>query len=137
MRLADFIDQNSAQILAGAEAFAETQVPTGVQLSARDLRDHLPEILKAIVLDLRTAQSPSEQRAKSEGRAPDDTGPETAASIHGRTRAKSGFDVNQMVAEYRALRASVLRLWSDDASLTADSASDLVRFNEAIDQAVA
>jgi len=39
--------------------------------------------------------------------------PETAAQTHAVLRAKSGFDIKQLVAEYRALRASVLRLWTD------------------------
>jgi hypothetical protein len=43
-----------------------------------------------------------------------------------------------MVSEYRALRASVTRLWIDTAGdLTRQDLDDLVRFNEAIDQALA
>jgi signal transduction histidine kinase len=52
-------------------------------------------------------------------------------------RARSGFDINQLVAEYRALRASVLRLWLDANPLEADGVEDIIRFNEAIDQAIA
>lgn len=137
MRLADFIEENASKILAGAEAFAETQAPAGVKLSVKELRNHLPQILKAVVLDLRSAQSAAEQHAKSEGRAPEDTGPESAASYHGRTRAVAGFGLNQMVAEYRALRASVLRLWAEHKTFSAESIDDVIRFNEAIDQAVA
>jgi len=44
---------------------------------------------------------------------------------------------NQLVAEYRALRASVLRLWIDEFELVAADLDDVMRFNEAIDQAVA
>lgn len=137
MRLADFIEENTSEILSRAEAFADTQAPTGVQLSSRQLRNHLPQILHAIAADLRTAQSEAQQRAKSEGRAPVVTGAESAASFHGRTRAIAGFGLNQMVAEYRALRASVLRLWAEAETLSEASLQDMVRFNEAIDQAVA
>lgn len=42
-----------------------------------------------------------------------------------------------MIAEYRALRASVLRLWAADQALSGDAIDDMMRFNEAIDQAVA
>jgi signal transduction histidine kinase len=42
-----------------------------------------------------------------------------------------------MVAEYRALRASVLRRWASDQRLVTSSIDDILRFNEAIDQAVA
>lgn len=96
-----------------------------------------PLILAAFVRDLRTPQTPGQQRVKSEGRAPAPGGPESAAAGHGRMRAQDGFGVNQMVAEYRAMRASVLRLWTADRALTADSIEDMVRFNEAIDQALA
>lgn len=136
MRLADFIERNSEGILERAVAFAETQAPAGAVFSVKDLRNHLPQILQAIVGDLRTPQSAREQHAKSEGRAPVKTGPESAATYHGRTRAIAGFGINQMVAEYRALRASVLRLWAADRALVTESIEDVVRFNEAIDQAV-
>jgi signal transduction histidine kinase len=43
-----------------------------------------------------------------------------------------------MVSEYRALRASVIRLWTKEhGALTSDDIGDLTRFNEAIDQALA
>src|SRR6478736_972573 len=42
-----------------------------------------------------------------------------------------------MVSEYRALRASVVKLWiSRHPALAATDVSDLTRFNEAIDQAM-
>jgi signal transduction histidine kinase len=137
MRLADFIEANTTQILDDAVQFATTQMPTGAQLDVKRLRNDIPLILRAIVLDLRTAQNPMQQRAKAEGRAPAPEGPESAATSHGRSRADDGFGVNQMIAEYRALRASVLRLWSADEALAGGSIEDMIRFNEAIDQAVA
>ena len=43
-----------------------------------------------------------------------------------------------MVSEFRALRASVLRLWTASrGTLVGDDLEDLMRFNEAIDQALA
>lgn len=137
MRLADFIEANTGRILDDAVEFAITQAPAGAGLNLKRLRNDIPLILRAIVLDLRTAQSPAQQRAKAEGRAPAAVGPESAATSHGRSRADDGFGVNQMIAEYRALRASVLRLWSADEALAARSVEDMIRFNEAIDQAVA
>jgi signal transduction histidine kinase len=63
--------------------------------------------------------------------------PETGAQTHAVLRAKSGFDINQLAAEYRALRASVLRLWTDAHPDAPDLLDQLMRFNEAIDQALA
>jgi signal transduction histidine kinase len=46
--------------------------------------------------------------------------------------------MDQMVAEYRALRASVIRLWSKEQGLVSqEDLDDLTRFNEAIDQSLA
>ncbi len=88
--------------------------------------------------DLATPQTRQEQADKSRGRCPGAAGaPETAAQTHAVLRARGGFDINQLVAEYRALRASVLRLWIDAGPLDPTGVQDIVRFNEAIDQAVA
>ena len=137
MRLPDFIQANMQRILDDAVDFAITQAPEGAQLNHKRLRNDIPLILRDIVADLRTPQSAAEQRDKAQGRPADGTGPESAASSHGRSRADDGFGVNQMIAEYRALRASVLRLWAADQALSGDAIDDMMRFNEAIDQAVA
>ena len=53
-------------------------------------------------------------------------------------RLTDGFDIDQMVSEYRALRASVVKQWiAHNQVLAATDLEDLTRFNEAIDQAVA
>lgn len=49
-----------------------------------------------------------------------------------------GFDLNQLASEYRALRASVIRLWKAQVADLDDSGFyEMMRFNEAIDQALA
>jgi signal transduction histidine kinase len=93
-----------------------------------------------IVADLNTPQDKSEQSEKSKGNAPLVDAPSiTAAEEHGAGRAESGFSVEQMVAEFRALRASVIRLWikGEGGMLRPENIDDLTRFNEAIDQALA
>jgi signal transduction histidine kinase len=92
----------------------------------------------AVVKDLSASQTRDAQAAKSMGRAPKlMDAPETAAQTHGFLRAQSGFQINQMASEYRALRASVLRLWMDACEPNDFQAEDIIRFNEAIDQALA
>jgi signal transduction histidine kinase len=139
MRLADFIDQNIETIVAGAEEFARTLDPAARHLDAGALRDHMPMILQAVALDLRAPQTRPAQRLKSLGQQPrPHATPETAAQTHAQLRAKAGFEIEQLVAEYQALRAAVLRLWLGDAQhFDAGASDDIVRFNEAIDQAVA
>jgi signal transduction histidine kinase len=138
MRLANFILHKMEAILAEWEAFATTLVPAAQGMTALALRDHAQQILEAVAKDLSTPQSREAQSEKSKGRAPMVAGAsETAAQTHAVLRARSGFDINQLVAEYRALRASVLRLWIDASPLDEPGGEDILRFNEAIDQAVA
>jgi signal transduction histidine kinase len=136
MRLAKFITGNMEAILEEWEAFATTLVPAAAEMTALALRDHAPQILEAVAKDITTAQTREEQAEKSKGRAPANA-QETAAQTHAVLRARSGFDVIQLVAEYRALRASVLRLWIDASPLDEPGAEEVIRFNEAIDQAIA
>ena len=124
--------------MARWEAFAATSLPAAARMNSLALRDHAQQILEAVVADLRTSQSREAQAAKSMGLAPKILGaPETAAQTHALLRAKSGFDIRQLAAEYRALRASVLSRWMDECHPEAPHLDDIVRFNEAIDQAVA
>jgi signal transduction histidine kinase len=109
-------------------------------MDLKALRDHASEMLHEIVADLRTPQTDAQQTEKSKGNA--DSSPasadDTAAEVHGSGRAESGFSVGEMTSEYRALRASVIRLWTrEQGSLTGADLDDLMRFNEAIDQSLA
>jgi signal transduction histidine kinase len=138
MRLAEFIRLEMEAILAEWETFAAAQLPAAGGMTALALRDHAPDILEAVANDLTTPQTPAQQSEKSRGLAPRLEGAtDTAAQTHAVLRARGGFDINQLVAEYRALRASVLRLWLDARPLDQTAVEDIIRFNEAIDQAVA
>ena len=135
MGLSEFISANSSAIVGEAVVYARTLPPLARQ-PEETLRDHIPKILDAVVLDMNREQSQAESRAKSLGAGNDDAVGDTAAETHGRLRAKGGLQVAQLVAEYRALRASVLRLWAESHPHTS-SIAEVVRFNEAIDQAIA
>lgn len=107
-------------------------------MNVRSLADHADAMLTVIAKDLGTPQGEAEQSAKSRGLADGDTATITAAKEHGSSRAESGFTIDQMVAEFRALRASVTRLWLHQENFsTSEQIDDLTRFNEAIDQALA
>ncbi len=82
-----------------------------------------------------TAQTPEQQKIKSHG---DQDEINTAAETHAALRLAGGFNIGQMVSEYRALRASVLKLWSrTNPTFDAQDIEDMTRFNEAIDQELA
>lgn len=137
MRLSDFIVQHVDRIVDEWEQFARSLAQDS--LTRTDLRDHARSILLAAARDMCTAQSPGEQRAKAKGEGPEKTPSlDAAAASHGELRHHVGFDLVQMTSEFRHLRACVIRLWV--ASLqTPDLAylQDMIRFNEAIDEALA
>jgi hypothetical protein len=78
-------------------------------MSHNALRDHAQQILHVIAADIRTYQSSQEQIEKSQGLALDPDVDGTAASIHGALRQENNFSLMQLSAEFRALRATVLR----------------------------
>jgi signal transduction histidine kinase len=137
-KLSTYIRQNTEQILAEWESFART-LPPAASMSISRLRDHAEAMLDVIATDLETPQTADQQVEKSRGSASVHGGASrTAASRHGRGRAASGFTVGQMVAEFRALRATVIRLWTaHEQTLGPAEFEELTRFNEAIDQAIA
>lgn len=136
MRLSEFLTDCQEKIIDEWELFAETLLPAAESMSKTELRDHAREILEAVAQDLNTEQSAGQQEKKSKGQAPSDDG--SAASTHGTLRQFNGFTLLQLTAEYRALRATVLRLWLPQVTQMSDEVvADMVRFNEAIDQALA
>lgn len=138
MKLSRFIIEHTEEILVEWEAFAKTLQPSSGDMSPAELRDHGKQILQAIAKDIDTDQSAKQQKAKSKGNAPEKTGDETAAATHGTARHDSGFTLVQLIAEYRSMRASVLRLWMPQITqVTKENSNDVLRFNEAIDQALA
>jgi signal transduction histidine kinase len=138
MRLAEFILRDMERILAQWEGFAVTLRPAAASMDSLALRDHARPLLEAIAADLSTSQTAEAQSQKAKGRAPQlADAPHTAAQTHAILRAQSGFNINQLAAEYRALRASVLELWMDDCQPEAPYLDDIIRFNEAVDQAIA
>lgn len=138
MKLEDFVEREIDPIVAEWTEFARTVQPATSRLSDVELRDHGRSLLQSIIRDMRAHQSDSAQREKSRGNAPGNA-PEVTqhAREHSEQRFSQGFSINQMVAEYRALRASVLRRVT--ASVFADaqeSIDEVTRFGEAVDQAI-
>src|SRR5205085_8212312 len=135
--LADFIRTHSDEILEAWDEFAATVHHDGKALDKVTLRDHAAEILHTIALDLAQPQSAAQQDAKGKGQAPRGSA-STPAETHADFRMVAGFAVDAMITEYRALRASVLKIWAKQGGGTAPGdLTDLTRFNEAIDQSIA
>jgi len=104
------------------------------------LRDHIEEILAAVVTDMRAYQSQLDQEEKGKGRKSDETTPgelDEVAEDHAQERLDLGLDVEEAASEFRALRASIVRMWeesSPDPKHAKHAVRDLIRFNEALDQ---
>jgi diguanylate cyclase (GGDEF)-like protein/PAS domain S-box-containing protein len=137
-RLSNFILKNLEPIMLEWEMFAATLVPEAQRMDHVLLRDHGEKMLKAIALDLSKPESEKQKVDKSKGEAAGRSD-ETAAKVHGADRLALGFTLDSAVAEYRALRATVIRLWQDEIKRVPSTKlafEDMIRFNEAIDQAI-
>ena len=129
MRLSAFILENLEPILQEWEDFARSIQPPHRSMDVIELRDHAKEMLEEIAADL---------AADGTALADGDAGADRASHIHAETRLKSGFNIEQLVSEYRALRASVLRLWmAREKSAAWFEVEDMCRFNDALDKALA
>lgn len=139
MRLAAFIASHHASILHAWVAFAKKQLPAARNLDALGLEDHGTKILEEIVRNMGVTEDKGETKTKSEGHSLlASTSAGVPSRSHARQRERQGFEVGQMVAEYRALRATVLRLWREfNREVLAQDLDDMMRFNEAVDQALA
>lgn len=132
-QLTDFIQQHHKQIIGEWVEFARQLHPWSTGMSDKALTDHAEELLKAVVADMRSPQTTLQKSEKSKGHA-------TAGALtsvghkHASDRLETGFKLHQLVSEYRALRASVVRLWSEAHG---DKHRQLTRFNEAIDETLA
>lgn len=137
--LAEFIRQNVAPITVEWISFAKTLTPASEGMTKLALQDHIEEILTFVADDLESPQTQRQQAAKSRGLGPAESElAKSAAEIHAALRLSDGFNIDQMVSEYRALRASVVKQWiSRCPRLESTDLNDLTRFNEAIDQTLA
>jgi len=136
MGLAQFILDNIEPILTEWEAFAKS-MPPGQEMNSAALRDDAERMLRFVAADMDATQSEGQRAVKGRGEQAAGSD-ESAANAHGRLRLAQEFDLAQMVSEFRALRASVIRLWSAQPGATPSAlSSELIRFNEAIDQILA
>jgi hypothetical protein len=140
MRLAPFIVAHTEPILAAWEAFAQTILPAA-KMDSLALRDHAGDLLLATVRDMESVQTAALRSDRSSGYIDGSTMSirlNGASEEHAIGRLGSGFDLSQLISEYRALRASVLSLWRKSMPAADDrDVDDLHLFHESIDQSLA
>lgn len=135
--LSSFIRKNTEPILDAWEKYALDIISTLPGPASVDARDHAKGMLRAIVADMQLGQTADEQLDKSQGLAPQ-TEPDSQAELHGAERLMSGFSMPETVSEFRALRATILRLWNESSTTEMQSDLDgMIRFNEAVDKVLA
>jgi len=132
MSLRAFIRDNHEKIISEFAAFARTLMPPGVDMTEPELRDHADQILLAVVDDICTPQAAEEQSLKSRGRSSAKI-MEASGRLHADDRILHRFTFRSVLAEFRALRATVLRLHEQSGE---SDLADVRRFNEAIDEAM-
>jgi signal transduction histidine kinase len=140
VRLADFILANLEPILVDWESFARSIWPKGAHADPAELRDEAGDILRLTAVDMQSGQTAVQRADKSRGQGlQEGDGNELTqmSASHGRGRVVSGLELWAVVAEYRALRASVLRLWRESEPVPdLHDLDDVTRFNESIDQSL-
>ncbi len=137
MRISRYITSHIEGILAEWDSFAQTMTPAATVMSRGALRDHARQMLVTIAEDIDTAQD----EPGGVNVSPDPTSERfarSAAAIHGILREDSGFTLVQLTAEFRALRARLLRSWlAEVVEFDKTVTRDIVLFNDAVDQALA
>lgn len=138
MKLGQFIQTRIDTIVANWEDFART-LPAGRSMTPLALRDHGREIILTIAADMGRPLSDLKRTAQAEDITAAALPAGTPAAEHGALRLMAGFDLVQLFAEFRALRASVMQLWkaSDADWATADALDEILLFNEGMDKALA
>jgi signal transduction histidine kinase len=130
--LVTFIADHYEEIIVEFAAFAHALMPPEAEMSDAELRDHAQEILAAVVHDLSLPQSSEERHRKSQGHGSSQS-MKASGQLHADHRIQHGFTFRSVLAEFRALRASVLRLYEESG---ASDLREVRRFNEAIDEAL-
>ena len=138
MKFSAFIKDNLDAIVADWEAFAR-KLPAGRSMSPLALRDHSREILLAIAGDMELRHTDQERADQAQDIVPTEASTTSAAAEHGALRQMAGFDLVQLFAEFRAMRASVMAFWqrSEGAETGSSAIEQITRFNEGMDKALA
>ena len=139
MKLSSIILDNIEPILQEWEDFAKNIFPKNRTTTVSELRDHAKKILMLIVNELEyefAIKGPDknieELILSSRGEK------DTPSKIHGFARMHDGFNINELVSEYRALRASVIKIFNNSVvELSTSRLKELAIFNEAIDRSLA
>lgn len=136
MKFANFIKTHKKEITNEWVDFAQDNIEGVKKLQPDEVRDHIKQMLDRIVENMETSETRDEQEQKSKGNKNLRSRDNKAANQHGEQRAGVGFNIMELSSEFRALRASILRLWEahSKAEKLETDFQDMIHFNEAIDE---
>lgn len=132
MTVTEFIRTHHEQIVSEFETFARANMPPDRSLNTVELRDHAHAMLIAAADDIESNQTAKEQSEKGKGLG-EENAMMASANLHAESRIGHGFTPSGVMAEFRALRSSVLRLYERTGNT---DPVGVRRFNESIDEAL-
>ncbi|MGB3223013.1 MAG: ATP-binding protein [Desulforhopalus sp.] len=138
MKLSTFIRNNIEAVLQEWEEFADSIQPSPGNMDKEALRNDAKQMLEDIADELDKQEDRQEgkheQAEKSKGQSLESAS--SAAQDHGLERMHFGFEITDIISEYRFMRTTVIRLWHE---LRPDEELDnheLIQYNEALDQLI-
>lgn len=136
MKLTLFIKNHKEDISKEWVKYARENIHGINKIELDEVQDHISQMLDRVVVSMETLETAAQQEEKSKGQKNMDARESMAANQHGEQRADIGFDLMDLSSEFRALRASILRLWEDQngAQKKETDFQDMIHFNEAIDE---
>jgi len=127
MRLSDFIVTHLDEILSSWIVRVRHAVSVAAAIDDAALEDDARELLAATAHALGSGAGPQSMAAVAD-----------AARAHAANRLAQGFSLDQMIAEYCAVRSDVLHRWTDTVrDFSREAHDDQLRFNDVLDRAVA
>jgi signal transduction histidine kinase len=123
--LGSFIRANRESIIARWLVRAAS-LPSATKLTTHELHDHVPRLLDALA----DAVDRRDESAKPLNDVPEQ---------HAELRFRAGYDLRQVVAEYRLLREVVMELYGEQGDISIESRPQmepLTVMNEAVDRAI-
>lgn len=138
MNIGQFIQQQVEPIVDEWVEFAQSRVSPAHGFTRNELADHARVLLLAIAADMNQAQGAQEKHEKSQGDKPDHAPDVThVAEGHAVQRFDQGFSLDDLLSEFRALRASVIRRWTRQVQEPkVQDLEELTRLGESMDQAL-
>jgi hypothetical protein len=117
-------------ILEDWEAFARSLLPDA-GLNSATLRDHTNEDLLTVATEKTNPQTLLRQTDKGKGKGPGLAALTSASQLHAVSRMAQEFSMDQLIGEFRAIRASVLRRWAaSDPQPSSGRIEEFTRFTK-------